>query len=52
MTDSEIVEMLSNIVMEVDYDIWKETFLGEEVSEDNTCNVKELVRIVKQHMLD
>lgn len=52
MTDPEIVAMLSDIVMEVDYDIWKETFLGEEASEDNTCDVNELVRIVKQHMLD
>ncbi len=52
MTDSEIILMVSDIVKEVDYDIWKETFLGAEVPEDNASDVRELVRIVKQHMLD
>ncbi len=47
MTDSEIIAMLSDVVMEVDYDLWKETFLGEEEPEDSD-DVMELVRIVKQ----
>lgn len=51
MTDFEIIGMLEDIVMEIDYDIYKETFLGEEEPEDR-ADVQELIGIVKQHMLD
>ena len=52
MTDSEIIEMLSDVVQAIDYDIWKETFLGEEEVPEDSGTVQELMGIVKQHMLD
>lgn len=51
MTDAKIVAMLSDVIKEVDYDIWKETFLGEEDLEDSD-DVRELVSIVRAHMQD
>ena len=51
MTDADIILMLSDLIQEVDYDIWKETFLGEEALEDSD-DVREFVSIVRAHMQD
>ena len=45
MTDDQILDMLSEIIEEVDYDIWKDLFLyGEE------GDMSHYVDIVRKHL--
>ena len=51
MNDKQIRTMLSEIVQEVDYDIWKELFPNDTCEEEiDEVNVDPLVEIVKRHL--
>ena len=54
MNDEEIIEMLSDIVSEIDYDIWKEMFEYYpdrcEEPELEKMNRENLINIVRRHL--
>lgn len=51
MTDSEIVEMLKELIEEIDYDLYKAAFVENciEDQEENQAHVDRLMEIVKKH---
>ena len=53
MTDEQIREMLSDVVQEVDYDLWKSIFLEthwECDPEEGEARLDRLVDIAKGHL--
>jgi len=52
MEKSKIKAMLSDIIAEIDYDIWKERFNEETVQEPDMIdeNYKYLIDIVEEHL--
>lgn len=46
MTDRQILEMISELVEYLDYDLWKEMFDSEELIEDREI----LIDIVRSHL--
>ncbi len=51
MEKSKIKAMLSDIIAEVDYDIWKERFCIDRVNFDELdYNYKYLIDIVEEHL--
>lgn len=51
MNDKQIRTMLSEIVQEVDYDIWKELFPNDTNEEEiDEVDIGPLVEIVKRHI--
>lgn len=49
MNDKQIVDMLSDLIEELDYDIWKELFYYPQLDGEEH-SVDEEVRIVKNHL--
>lgn len=49
MTDDEIVEMVSELIKEIDYDIWKDMNEPED-PEFADEQMNELVLIVRKHL--
>jgi hypothetical protein len=52
LTDTQILELLSEIIMEVDYDAWKEIFGKEHVNEDQGCYQARLVEVTRNKLLE
>lgn len=52
MLESQIVNMLSDLLHEIDYDIWKSLFLEESelTTEEKLETLDELIRIVKKYL--
>lgn len=52
MTDMEIGEMILDIVGEIDYDIYKNSYLKETAEEPDLVddNIATLVKIVRRHL--
>jgi hypothetical protein len=52
MTDEQIKAMLSDIVCEIDYDIWKEMYNKESAEDPEEVDMyyNRLLPIVKYHM--
>lgn len=52
MLDEEIKEMVLDIVGEIDYDIYKNSYLKETAEEPDLVddNIAMLVRIVRKHL--
>jgi len=51
MTDKEILEMLSDIVGEIDYDIWKEYFYPGYIDENDQKQYQnKLLNIVRSYI--
>lgn len=52
MLDSEIKEMILDIVSEIDYDIYKESYLKETAEDPGLVdvNIAVLVKIVRRHL--
>ena len=48
MSDAKIEEMLSKLIEEVDYDIWKEYFLEEYDDGDRVTERQRLIEICKE----
>jgi len=53
MIDEKIKEMISDIVSEIDYDIWKDSYNKETAEEPDLVddNINTLVNIVKKYFL-
>ncbi len=47
LSNEQIIDMLSDVIKALDYDLWKEYFVYEDL-EDTT--VKEMTGIVKEHL--
>ncbi len=50
MTDEKIREMLKNIVLAIDYDIYKEMFEFPEDSEMNEIIIEDLIDLIKGYV--
>ena len=53
MNDDKIIEMVLDIVSEVDYDIYKDTYVVETAEfspEEVSDNIQALVNIVKKYL--
>jgi len=53
MTNQSIRDMLKELIMRIDYDIYKETFVYPDMDdEDNKIYMDDLVEIVRKHTED
>lgn len=52
MTDKQMMKMLSDLVQEIDYDIWKEMFVKDCMEDPELAekNKADLVKIVKRYL--
>ena len=49
MSNTKIIKMLKEIVIQIDYDIYKELFIYSDLGEVSRKTVKNLIEIVKKY---